>query len=291
MSLQFLWRTFSVLKTNLKNTSVTSLIHAQSWHVPRSSSRLSCFQLRGEKDQHSEALNSVPDSEGSVPEQQAHILQFLNCKLDAFGHISSCLVPVPCLHHFWFTLSTLFFSVYFPIKLSPSVSQCAYPTTRLHCLLHLGLISELQFLSSTDLFHTPDLLSCILLFVPCQFQFLSSDKTSCNLRSFPSYNFQYDMSNFWTYQHTEEWLESSSDPYSKLNLSPMLAPSKAFFLFALLGLMQRPPHNTVPEGRCQRHPKESKALHSRDMSLNTRQAGAQFSVLKLNPVPLLKQFR
>lgn len=202
----------------------------------------------------------------------------------------SCPSPLssPLLIH---PFNTIFFCLFSYFKLSPSVSQCAYPTTRLHCLLHLGLISELQFLSSTDLFHTPDLLSCILLFVPCQFQFLSSDKTSCNLRSFPSYNFQYDMSNFWTYQHTEEWLESSSDPYSKLNLSPMLAPSKAFFLFALLGLIQRPPHNTVPEGRCQRHPKESKALHSRDMSLNTRQAGAQFSVLKLNPVPLLKQFR
>lgn len=96
---------------------------------------------------------------------------------------------------------------------------------------------------------------------------------------------------FWTYQHTEDWLERSSDPYTKLKLNPMLAPSKAFFLFALLSLMQRPPHNSAPEGRCQRHPKESKALHSRDMSLNTRQAGAEFSVLKFNPASLLKQFR
>lgn len=97
---------------------------------------------------------------------------------------------------------------------------------------------------------------------------------------------------FWTHQQAEEWLERSSDPYSKLNLNPMLAPSKAFFLLpSWAWCNRRPPHNSAPEGRCQRLLKLSKALHSRDMSLTTRQAGIQWTVLKLNPVPLLEQFR
>lgn len=113
---------FQFLKQTQKNTSVTRLIHARSWNVPRSSSRLSCFWLRGEKDQHSEALNSVPDCEGSIPEQQAHVFPFLDCKLDAFGHISASLVLIPCLPHISFILSTRFFCCLISFfKLSPSV--------------------------------------------------------------------------------------------------------------------------------------------------------------------------
>lgn len=106
---------FPVLKTNLEKHFCHKADSCTFMNVLRSSSRLSCFWLRGEKDQHSEALNSVPDSEGSVPKQRAHIFPFLNCKLDAFGHISSRLVPVPCfpcllIHSF----NTIFFYAYFP---------------------------------------------------------------------------------------------------------------------------------------------------------------------------------
>lgn len=93
-----------------------------------------------------------------------------------------------------------------------------------------------------------------------------------------------------SHQQAEEWLERSSDFYCKLNLSQTLAPSKVFFLFALMQ-SKATRQNSAPEGRCQRHPKENKTLHSRDMALSTRQAGAQFSVLKLSPVSFLELFR
>lgn len=153
----------------------------------------------------------------------SHLLQ--TCPSPLFSLSSDSFLQ----HYFFLMLIFLFYTQ------SICVSQCAYPTIKLHCLLHLGLISALQFPSSTDPFYTPDLLSYVLLFVPCQFQFLSSDKPSCNLCLFPSYNFQVSghiSSTSW--RMTGKILR----PYSKLNIIPMLAPSKDFFLFAPLGLVQ-----------------------------------------------------
>lgn len=92
----------------------------------RSSSRLSCSWLRGEKGKYSEALSSVPNSGESVPEQWAYTSLFLNSKLDAFSHISSRLGSVPYLPYFLFFLSTLFSGSLFSFfKPNPSVFPSA----------------------------------------------------------------------------------------------------------------------------------------------------------------------
>lgn len=108
--------------------------------------------------------------------------------------LSATHLPVLTQSHIFLTSDSSFqhhfFEVYFLFLIQ--VHLC-FPVCSTYYQAALLINSRINFCIA-DLFPTPDLMRCLLVFVPCQFQFLSSHKPSCNLRLFPSYSYNAQVS-------------------------------------------------------------------------------------------------